>query len=206
MPEDRAWLLPVLVVVGVAALIASTRSPATRDACALTTDPVAAPVATTRLRALEHYLDPELGFSLAIPHGWTAVVAAETDEQLAMLEPGYAVGFESRPEHATDRYADYLMIEVLPGRDSGRFASDGRTRRETVIDGRRGWRERLELVAEPAEAVRVELVVYQAELVGLGYTIGFYAVGEPAREALLADAFEAMLRTFSLHRPPFATS
>ena len=141
-----------------------------------------------------------------MPAGWNATVVPETDTELAMLEPGYAVAFESAREHERDVFTDYLMIEILPGDEAGLFETDGRLRRATVVDGRPAWRDALTLPADPADARAVDLIVRQASLSGLGYTIGFYAVAEPARAALIEDAFEAMLRTFELPRRPFDVS
>lgn len=227
----RAWLFPVLVSVSVGALIVSTR-PSARDASAVAVPqmPVRSAVGVRRsdetLRGLQPYIDPDFAFSLAIPDGWLAVVAAQSEEKMAMHEPGYAVGFRPSHEHAGDGFVDYLMIEILPGRDSGLFETDGSRRREAIVDGRRGWREELALPASSfgathetpsneqalAEESRIgfapplDLLVRQAAISGLGYTIGFYAIGDPSRRSLLDAAFETMLRTFHLPNAPFDVS
>ena len=230
----RAWLFPASVAAVVAALIASTRLPAPLDAALPAAVPSDAPVrhadraadeeARESLQAIEHYVDPDFGFTLAIPAGWNAVVAAESEAQMAMHEPGYAVGFESPREHADDVFSDYLMIELLPGAESGLFETNGSRRRPVTIDGRAAWRDELTIAAgafgnrpaasvsgrssreEPRAGDGRELVVRQAAIVGLGYTVGLYAIGESTREALMGDAFEMMLRTFRLTRAPFDVS
>ena len=158
------------------------------------------------LLELEAYLDPVFGFELAIPDGWTPVVAAEDDASLAILEPGYAVGFESPQEHAGDVFSDYLMVEIMPGDDSGVFETDATARRVVIVDGRVGWRDELSLPAESAVSPAVDLIVRQASISGLGFTVGLYAIGEPSRRALLDDAFEVMLRTFSMPILPYDIS
>ena len=228
---QHAWLAPVSVAAIVAIAILTTRttpatggsgpdrlgpsgdgtSAASPDAPLIASgrEPLgvtSAPSVPDVLTALEPYVDPDFGFTVAVPAGWNATIVPETDAELAMLEPGYAVAFESAREHARDVFTDYLMIEILPGDEAGLFETDGRLRRATVVDGRPAWRDALTLPADPADARAVDLVVRQASLSGLGYTIGFYAVAEPARAALIEDAFEAMLRTFKLPRRPFDVS
>jgi len=158
------------------------------------------------LLELEAYLDPVFGFELAIPYGWTPVVVADDDVNMTMLEPGYAVGFESPQEHAGDVFSDYLMVEIMPGDDSGVFETNENARRVVTVDGRVGWRDELTLPAESDGTPAVDLIVRQASISGLGFTIGLYAIGEPSRRALLDDAFEVMLRTFSLPVLPYDIS
>jgi|GEM_PF-1469600 len=218
---QRAWLIPVLVAATVASTIAVTqvstrRADAGVDVRVAAEEKYAGPTATddllsfdgtsTRLVGLDAYVDPDFGFSIAVPAGWTPVVAAETDAELAMLEPGYAVGFESPLTHDRDVFSDYLMVEIMPADDHGLFETDGRERRETRIDGRPAWRDALTLPADGTNPATVDLIVRQATMSGLGFTVGLYAVGEPARLPLLEDAFEAMLRTFRLPRAPFSVS
>ena len=248
---QRAWLLPLFVAAGTVVLIVSTQpsvrgasSRAVSDEVALgrsasgevtiddgagvvPPDGVADADARERLRGLTAYVDPDFGFSVAVPAGWRAVVAAESEAQAAMHEPGYAVGFESPRERATDVFSDYLMIEILPDDESGLFETDGSRRRAVTIDGRSAWRDELVLPASVLGPIAVpsgegavsvgerarrqaggasDLIVRQASLAGLGYTIGFYAIGERSREALMGDAFETMLRTFRLVRAPFDVS
>lgn len=211
---QRAWLLPVSVVAATSALIVSARPPAPEPSSdadeaygAIVGTPAPAPrPGAERLDALTAYVDPDFGFSLAVPMGWTAMVLPESDAELEMLEPGYAVAFESPLEHEDDRFVDYLMVEILPGAESGLFETDGSRRRETVVDGRHAWRDALSLPAAADDARAVDLIVRQATSSGLGYTVAFFAVGEPARRPLIDDAFEAMLRTFRLPRRPFDVS
>lgn len=175
-----------------------------------------------RLLDIEHYEDLDYGFKLAIPAGWRKIVTAESvsepvdsinsvnDNERSTtpqsLEPGYAVGFESVQQNADDRFADYILIEVLPGNESGRFEAADSLRQAVTIDGRRTWFDRLEIDHVSSGTIDVDLVVYQAELSGVGYTVGLYAIGEPVREHLLAMAFEVMLQTFKVVRDPFSVS
>lgn len=179
-----------------------------------------------RLLAIEAYEDLDYGFKVAIPVGWRKIVTAESSNDpgssanstpgsgqesvsTAMplsLEPGYAVGFESVQQNADDRFADYILIEVLPGGESGLFDANHSLRQPVTIDGRKTWFDRLEIDRMSSGLTDVDLVVYQAELSGVGYTVGLYAIGEPIREQLLAMAFEVMLQTFEVIRDPFTVS
>lgn len=179
-----------------------------------------------RLLEIEPYEDLDYGFKVAIPVGWRKIVTAESEETTVAahgtatgsdyessdpaipvsLEPGYAVGFESVQQNEDDRFADYILIEVLPGEESGRFEADDSLRQPVTIDGRNTWFDRLEIDQVNSGLIDVDLIVYQAELSGVGYTIGLYAIGEPIREPLLAMAFEVMLQTFKIVRDPFSVS
>lgn len=179
-----------------------------------------------RLTAIELYEDIDYGFKVAIPVGWRKIVTVDavadaegsadsgfgagqdplsSDAPLS-LEPGYAVGFESVQQDVDDRFADYILIEVLPGTESGRFDADQSLSIPVTVDGRHTWFDRLEIDQASSGLVDVDLVVYQAELSGVGYTVGLYAIGEPIREPLLAMAFEVMLQTFEIIRDPFTVS
>ncbi|NND90721.1 MAG: hypothetical protein HKN42_07630 [Granulosicoccus sp.] len=175
---------------------------------------------------IEAYEDPDYGFSVAIPTGWRKIVTAEPERDpqsaraviddtqegaaasmsLELLEPGYAVGFESVQQNRDDRFADYILIEILPGNASGLFYSDGLQRQPVTIDGRSAWYDRLEVDEASSGLTDVDLVIYQAEFSGLGYTVGLYAIGEPEREAIMSTAFGVMLSTFKVTRAPFSVS
>jgi len=202
---QRAWLFPVAVAVAVGALIVSTVPSATGEPSFEDFAPAVSAHAD-ELHALDTYVDPDFGFSLAVPAGWTAVIAVPVEAGPALLEPGYAIGFESPREGDGDIFSDYLMVEILPGDESGLFRTDGSLVRETRVDGRIAWRDALTLAADPGIGSAVDLIVRQAAMAGLGYTVGLYAIGEPARLELLEDAFEVMLRTFRLPTPPFTVS
>lgn len=179
-----------------------------------------------RIRELELYEDLEYGFSVAIPVGWRRIVTPDmngdsVDEVPAAsgtssnayatasaysLEPGYAVGFESVQQSLSDPFADYILIEILPGDESGLFEADPALRSFVTIDGRVAGFDRLEIDHVDSGLIDVDLIVYQAELSGVGYTVGLYAIGEPIREQLLATAFEVMLQTFKVIRDPFSVS
>ena len=154
---------------------------------------------------LDTYENTDYGFSVAIPAGWSPVIA-DVDEDDVYLEPGYAIGFESNRQGKDDRFADYILVELLPGRDSGLFETDGRQRELIKVNGRTGFREQLRIDGRENGLSAIDLIVHQAEVQGLGYTIGFYAIGEPANEVMMRDAFDIMLRTFRLKSSPFFIS
>ena len=155
---------------------------------------------------IENYDDDDYGFSVAIPAGWSKVVAVEPLEDFGVLEPGYAIGFEAPYEGDNDLFADYLMIEILPGTDSGAFETDGSNRLDVSIDSRPAWIDKLNVNAAIYGLEDVDLTVYQAQISGLGYTVGLYAIGEPGREETMAAAFELMVRTFSFFIEPYSTA
>lgn len=174
---------------------------------------------------IEPYVDTDYGFSMAIPAGWRRIVTAEmsdtadsqTEAVASMqtaeagfnslwLEPGYAVGFESAQQHADDQFADYILVEILPGDASGLFAADASRRQQVVIDGRPAAYDRLEIKQASSGLTDVDLVIYQAELSGVGYTVGLYSIGERGSEKIMAIAFEVMLQTFRVEKPPFPIS
>lgn len=193
--------IPVLVGSAIVALIVAFQAPAT----------VRTPVANSPddlkwaelLLDIEPYEDLDYGFTVAIPSGWQRIVSAETDEQLEMLEPGYAVGFESPSQGGQDDFADYILIEILPGADSGSFVTDGSNRSDVLIDGKPAWVDKLDVDGESAGLDGVDLTVYQAEITGLGYTVGLYAIGEADRTELMSAAFEVMVRTLRFTANPF---
>ncbi len=157
---------------------------------------------------LERYDDPDYGFSLAVPVGWKRIVADDTDaddtaDVLEMLEPGYAVGFESPRSDRTDKFADYILIEVLPGNEFGLFESAPEHRQLIEIDAQAITYDRLSIDSATDDNVAVDLVIFQRGVQALGYTIAFYAIGEPANERAMFDAFQIMLRTFTQTTEPF---
>ncbi|ASJ72368.1 hypothetical protein [Granulosicoccus antarcticus] len=174
---------------------------------------------------IEPYEDAGYGFSMAIPAGWRRIVTAEVSDAVdsqteviasmqaaeagfdsLWLEPGYAVGFESAQQHADDQFADYILVEILPGDASGLFAADASRRKRVVIDGRPASYDRLEIKQASSGLTDVDLVIYQAELSGVGYTVGLYSIGERGSEKIMAIAFEVMLQTFRIDNPPFSIS
>lgn len=157
------------------------------------------------LMDIEYYEDEDYGFSVAIPAGWNMIVAAQP-ENFGVLEPGYTVGFEAPKDSENDLFADYIMIEILPGTDSGAFETDGSNRIEVSIDGRPGWIDSLEVKATETGLRDVDLTIYQAQFSGLGYTVGLYAIGEPNREDLMSAAFEILVRTFEFYLEPYETA
>ena len=157
------------------------------------------------LTDLDTYENTDYGFSVAVPAGWSPVIA-DVDDNDGFLEPGYAIGFESSRQGKDDRFADYILVELLPGRDSGLFETDGRQREMIKVNGKSGFREHLRIDGRENGLSAIDLIVHQAEIQGLGYTIAFYAIGEPANEVMMRDAFDVMLRTFRLKNSPFFIS
>lgn len=152
------------------------------------------------------YRDEDYGFEVAVPEYWSPNFAATSDEQTQQLEPGYAVGFESPRSGTKDVFADYLMIEILPGAYTGAFDTDGTQSRVMIVDGRVAVVDRVELDGFEIDSNQIDLVVFQAEIVELGFTVGIYVIGEQSEAAVLADAFELALKTFKVPDDPFSVS
>jgi len=157
-----------------------------------------------RFEDFQRYDDEDYAFSLAVPGGWDVIVAMSDDT--ASSGEGYAVGFEAPRDGIGDRFAEYVMVEILPGDRSGRFVTDGSQAQPISVGGLHGVRERLAIDRHDMGDEQLDLVVIQAEVSGLGFTLGFYAIGEPSRRPVLESAFELMIRTFELDRPPFRIS
>ena len=205
-PMRLAFLLPVSVALGTAALIVAHSAPEPSGSLAPASgsgDPHESPHES--LTDIGVYRDPELAFDLAVPAGWTAIepVADPPGDAAGGAGSGHAVVFEAPRDGPGDAFADYVMIEILPGRDSGLFLTDGSRAADVRIDGMPGTRDALVIEGHEVDGVVLDLVVHQAEVRGLGWTIGFYAIGETRRERLVEDAFELMIRTFRLPAPPF---
>lgn len=164
---------------------------------------------TSSLPAIEKivaYNDMDYGFQLAVPESWARIFAAEDDLESDVLEPGYAVGFESPRTEEHDMFADYLMVEILPGAHSGAFASDGTQTKVVMVDGRVAVTDKIELDGFDVNGAEIDLIVFQAEIVELGFTVGIFAIGEKSEAAVLADAFALALKTFKVPDDPFSVS
>ncbi|MFT7214029.1 MAG: hypothetical protein ACI9XK_004294 [Granulosicoccus sp.] len=201
---QSAIFIPLLVGFGASALITLYQTPATE--MRVTQIVVEDVINFDSMFNIENYDDDDYGFSVAIPSGWAKVVAVDTLEVFEVLEPGYAIGFEAPHEGSDDLFADYIMIEILPGTDSGAFETDGSNRMEVSIDSRPAWIDKLDVNAEVYGLEDINLTVYQAQISGLGYTVGLYAIGEPGREEMMAAAFELLVRTFSFFIEPYSTA
>lgn len=161
-----------------------------------------------RIVSLARYDDIDYGFSLAIPDGWTRIVAddsaiVEDNGVLSTLEPGYAVGFESPRSGKGDQFADYILIEVLPGTDTGLFEATHEHRRFLRSGLENFAYDRLEIDAQTDKLSDVDLVIFQHGVQALGYTLSFYAIGEPVNEQALFEAFQILLRTYTQTADPF---
>lgn len=157
---------------------------------------------------LERYEDADYGFTMSIPAGWSRIVAADIesedmDDVIALLEPGFAVGFESPRSSGTDRFADYILLEILPGSETGLFESTPENLRHLEIGEIELEYERLTIDPATDDNIDVELVIFQRGVQAFGYTLGFYAIGEPANEQTLFDAFRIMLISFEQLADPF---
>ena len=200
-----AILLPLLLGFSVSALLtmfyqipgSSLNAVAAPLEFALSDDP---------LREITSYDDENYGFSVAVPAGWQKIIAMDIPEDYDVLEPGYAIGFEAPLEGGGDMFTDYIMIEIMPGNDSGAFDTDGSNRVEVSIDGRPAWIDTLSVNAASLGLSDIELTVYQAQISGLGFTVGLYAIGEPDREELMSEAFELLVRTFVFYVEPYETA
>lgn len=201
---QSAILIPLLVGFGASALVTLYQAPA--KAMPAIPAVVEEDMNYDSTFNIENYDDDDYGFSVAIPAGWLKVVAVETLEDFEILEPGYTIGFEAPNEGSDDLFADYIMIEILPGTDSGAFETDGSNRVEVSIDSRPAWIDKIDVNAAVYGLEDIELTVYQAQISGLGYTVGLYAIGEPGREETMAAAFELMVRTFSFFIEPYFTA
>jgi len=149
------------------------------------------------------YYDEDFGFSMVVPQGWTKVITDEPSGGDSALEPGYSVVFESGRENEHDHYADYVMVEVLPGIETGAFETSGEHRELIIIDGREAVQDKLILRNIAFEDTISDLTVWQAEIAQLGYTVGLYAVGTSNNARMLEDAFRAMVFSFQLPNQPF---
>lgn len=152
------------------------------------------------------YNDHDYGFELAIPDTWTRIYAAEDDADVDALEPGYAVGFESPRSDPQDVFADYLMVEILPGAHTGAFESDGSNTQVVMVDSKVAIVDEIKLEGFDVNGEQIDLIVFQAEIVELGFTVGIFAIGEQREAAILQDAFELVLKTFKIPEDPFAVS
>jgi len=152
------------------------------------------------------YYDDDYGFEVAIPENWLLNYAATHDEQTSKLEPGYAVGFESPRSGVNDVFADYLMVEILPGAQTGAFDTDGSHTQVVMVDGRVAIVDRVNLAGFEIDGDHIDLVVFQAEIIELGFTVGIFAIGEQREAAVLADVFQLALKTFKVPHDPYSVS
>ena len=152
------------------------------------------------------YHDVDYGFQLAIPENWSRIYAAEDERDADAVEPGYALGFESPRAGEQDVFADYLMIEILPGAQSGAFESDGSNTKVVIVDGRVAVTDKIHLNGFDVDGNKIDLVVFQAEIVELGFTVGIFAIGQQHEADVLEDAFGLALKTFKVPDDPFSLS
>jgi len=158
------------------------------------------------IERIVRYNDEDYGFEVAVPENWRRNIAATSDEELNDLEPGYAVGFESPRSGANDVFADYLMVEILPGARTGAFEADDAQTQTRLVDGRLAVIDQVNLDGFEIDGDRLDLVVFQAQIIELGFTVGIFAIGEQHEAAVLADAFQLALKTFKVPDDPFSVS
>jgi len=157
----------------------------------------------TILSSIEPWADVPSGVSLGYPAGWVPMPLPDLSSDAQWIEPGFTIGFESPRTSEDDIFADYLLVEILPGRQSGQFITDGSQRMSADIAGRLAWRDRLNLNEHPVDGGTVDLSIRQAGFSGLGYTVGLYVIGEQSESAYLDDVFEVLLQTFNIEGEPF---
>lgn len=149
------------------------------------------------------YFDDSYGFSMVVPQHWKKLISDELLPESDVREPGYSVIFESPQQGDVDTYADYIMVEVLPGIETGAFDSDGQHRDLVIVDGQKAVRDKLMLVNFPFGGSSIDLTVRQAEIAQLGYTVGLYAIGTNDNARMLEKAFRALLYSFQLPDEPY---
>jgi len=152
------------------------------------------------IEEIRSYTDSDFSFSMAVPLDWTQIIADEPLSEIDELETAYAVGFESPRTYKGDRFADYIMVEIIPGTESGAFETDGSLAKTILIDGYPAQEDELLIRNYSVAGDKLDLQIYQAQLNGLGYTVGFYAIGEHREAEALREAFRLMIETFRL--PP----
>jgi len=116
------------------------------------------------------------------------------------------VTFESPPSNATDTFADYLMIEILPGRAEPGFSQVPDERVPMQFNGSEVFRERFILDDFPIEDTQIDLVAWQINLVSDEYTIALYAVGERREDPRLERFLIELAHAFAIRRAPFQIS
>ena len=152
------------------------------------------------------YVDESFGFSMVVPQHWKEIITDVGIEDSGVSEPGYSVIFESPKQSEVDTYADYIMVEVLPGNETGAFDSDGKHRDLVIVDGQKAVRDELTLVNFPFGETSIDLTIRQAEIAQLGYTVGLYVIGTRDNAQMLDSAFRALLYSFQLPEAPYQVS
>lgn len=162
-----------------------------------------APIDTYISLTFVDYNDVEFGFSMAVPKHWNQLPPLEIPEYELLNERGYSVMFESPMENPSDVYSDYIMVEVLPGIETGAFISDGEHRALVTVDGQTAVEDKILLTEFPVGDMELDLTIRQAEIAQLGYTVGLYAVGTKDNARMLEEAFQALLHSFKLPKQPY---
>lgn len=199
VPIVRLMVLLAMVVASWTILQAEQRTPLVDTETHTHSDEESQPI-----EALRAYVDADFGFRAAVPQGWRTIIAAESEDESEAFEPSYAVGFEMPRTHRQDVFSDYLMIEISPGSVDAAFAQ-GSDRSDVIwVDGYKTARERVLLNAhETSNGEHIDLVVHQATLRGVGFTVGLYGVSEPKAEEVMHAAFIVLLKTFDLLEDPY---
>ncbi len=149
------------------------------------------------------YEDAEYGFSMVVPQGWKRIIADGGGSSQYLTQFGYSVSFESETQGEADPYVDFIMVEVLPGAETGAFESDGAQRNVVIIDGQKAVRDTIQLADYPFGDTTLDLTIQQAEIAQLGFTVGLYAIGTNDNAAMLEEAFSALVYSFVLPHEPF---
>lgn len=149
------------------------------------------------------YEDEDFGFSMVVPKHWEKLPPLDIPEYELLDERGYSVLFESPLQNSTDNYSDYIMVEVLPGNETGAFDSDGAHRALVTVDGQTAVEDKIFLSDFPVGDMELDLSIRQAEIAQLGYTVGLYTVGTKDNARMLEEAFRALLYSFKLPKQPY---
>lgn len=149
---------------------------------------------------IEH-TDPVAGFALTLPDKWFRRVLNDSPEDSGGDEQqagGYAVTYLSPLTSDDDTFADYIMVELLPGDATG-FTANTRTERQNIkVDGITAIRERIELLEYPVADGDIDLVAYQTIVTRARYSLGIYAVGQRHESVALESLFSRVIETFKL--------
>lgn len=146
---------------------------------------------------LIHFTDPLIGFDARVPLGWYRNVLAQGNE------PGYTVSFESPPANDSDRFSDYLMLEVLPGGMPTGLNMPIEERLMMVVAGREVFRERVRLDQYAVGSELIDLIAWQIRFADPHLSFGIYVVGEADAAHRLERLLIEFAHSLELNNPPF---
>jgi len=141
---------------------------------------------TYRSLTFVDYDDKDFGFSMVVPKNWEQLPPLDIPEYELLDERGYSVMFESPLQNLSDVYSDYIMVEVLPGNETGAFISDGKHRALVSVDGQTAVEDKIFLPDFPVGEIELDLSIRQAD-----------------NARMLEEAFQALLYSFKLPKQPY---